>query len=279
MKIILAGGRGLLGRNIAPLLERLSDLTILDIEEWDISDREQGREVLNAYKPDALINLAAVTDVDGCEDQCDLATKVNAEAPGVLGAICHARGVKLLHLSTDYVFDGRQCSPYTEKDKPNPLSQYGATKLEGEQRLLRESPSAVVIRTQWLYGRGGANFISKITAAAGERGSLEVVNDQHGAPTFARDLAAPILALLERRCTGIYHVANSGSCTWFQFALEVFSQLGMKVEVKPITSDRLQRKAVRPANSVFDCSRLFADTGLSMRPWQEALREYLSEGK
>jgi dTDP-4-dehydrorhamnose reductase len=279
MKIILAGGRGLLGRNIAPILEKVSDLTILDIEEWDISNKDQGQAILGAYKPDALINLAAVTDVDGCEDCCDLARQVNSEAPGVLGAICRAGGVKLLHLSTDYVFDGRKCSPYSEEDQPNPLSQYGSTKLEGEQRLLRECPSAIVVRTQWLYGRGGTNFISKITAAARERGSLEVVNDQHGAPTFARDLAAPIMALLERGCTGIYHVANSGSCTWFEFAREVFGQKGMKVEVKPITSDRLQRKAVRPAYSVFDCSRLTADTGLLMRPWQEALREYLSEGQ
>ncbi len=279
MKIVIAGGKGLLGRNVAPILQRVADLVILDIEEWDIADIRQGETVLDHHKPDVLINLAALTDVDGCEDMPENAERVNGEAPGILAGLCSERGVRFIQLSTDYVFDGRKRVPYLEEDEPNPLSVYGSTKLSGEKKVIAACPAALILRTQWLYGRGGANFITKITAAAREKGSIDVVNDQWGAPTYARELGEPMVALLRRNRAGIYHVANSGSCTWFDFACEVFRQQGMNIEVKPITSERLKRKAIRPAYSVFDCSKLRRDTGLSLRPWQKALEEYLHEDR
>lgn len=279
MKIIIAGGKGLLGRNIAPVLGAFSDLIIFDIEEWDITDKSRGEAILSQHRPDVLINLAAVTDVDGCEEQREIAQKVNGEGPGILAGICHTKGIGFVHMSTDYVFDGRKRSPYGEEDEPNPLSVYGDTKLIGERNTLRACPSSVIVRAQWLYGRGGPNFITKVMKVAEEKGVVEVVDDQRGCPTYAHDIGLALAALLQRARSGIYHAANGGSCTWFDFAVEIFRQKGIDVEVRPITSNFLHRKAKRPAYSVFDCSKLKRDTDVQLRSWQAALREYLTEGE
>jgi dTDP-4-dehydrorhamnose reductase len=276
MKLLLAGGRGLAGRNMAPFLRDRFDLTILDIEDWDITDRSQGEEVLDRLRPQVLVNLAAFTDVDGCEARQEIAAIVNGEAPGILASLCRSRGAGFVQFSTDYVFDGEKKTPYREDDPTCPLSVYGATKLAGEKAVLANHPGAVILRTQWLYGDGGENFISKVTRTAREQGSVQVVDDQRGSPTYARDLARPLAALIEGGHSGIYHVANSGDCTWFQLAREAFSLLGISAEILPVLSSALNRKAKRPAYSVFDLSRLQRETGLTMRPWQQALREYLA---
>jgi dTDP-4-dehydrorhamnose reductase len=276
MRLLLAGGRGLAGRNMAPFLLGRFDLTILDIEDWDITDRTQGAEVLDRYRPEALVNLAAFTDVEGCETRQEIAMTLNGTAPGILASLCQERGIGLVHFSTDYVFDGEKGNPYREEDPTHPLSVYGATKLAGEKAVLANHPGAIVFRTQWLYGKGGENFISKVTRGARDQGHVRVVNDQRGSPTFARDLALPLAALVEGGHSGIYHVANSGNCTWFDFACEAFSLLGIDAQVLPISSGVLNQKAKRPAYSVFDLSRLEGATGIAMRPWQDALREYLA---
>jgi dTDP-4-dehydrorhamnose reductase len=303
MKIIVTGGKGLLATNILPALSSSHDIIIADIVSggpdgivpslftearrveagrkdsptvaWDISNGEQGEEIIARYRPDAILNFAAITDVDGCEDRIDLARRINGEAPGIVAELCERHRVKLLHMSTDYVFDGRADSPWKEEDIPNPQSVYGATKLLGETNVMRRNPSSLIIRIQWLYGNGGENFITKIKRIAENTGVVEVVNDQRGSPTYAKDLADPLRILVERGNSGIYHVTNSGSCTWFEFAQEIFLQLGMDVQVKPVTSATLNRKAKRPAYSVFDCSKLQKDTGILLRNWKEALREYL----
>ena len=243
--------------------------------EWDITDRKKGEEIILQHMPDAVINFAAVTNVDNCEDNIELAGKVNGEAPGIVAEICEKHHVKFVHVSTDYVFDGKKGSPFTEEDIPKPQSIYGATKLQGETNAMRKNRSSLIIRIQWLYGDGGENFITKITKIASKRGAVEVVDDQRGSPTYAKDLAYPLRILIEQGNSGIYHIANSGSCTWFEFAVEIFSQLRMDIQVKPITSELLNRKAQRPSYSVYDCSKLQRDTGIAMRSWQEALREYL----
>jgi dTDP-4-dehydrorhamnose reductase len=303
MKIIITGGKGLLATNILPVLGSGHDIIVTDAEPgegcatnprtipragqvddasrgsatllWDISDREQGEQLIASHRPDAIVNLAAITNVDGCEDNVELARKVNGEAPGILAELCKQHGVRLLHISTDYVFDGETDSPCKEGDRPNPQSVYGATKLLGETKVMAQDPSALIVRIQWLYGDGGENFITKIKRIAEKTGVVDVVNDQRGAPTYARDLAYPIRILLERGKSGIYHIANAGSCTWFEFAQEIFSQLGMDVQVRPITSTQLNRKAKRPACAVYDCTKLQKDTGILMRSWKEALRDYL----
>jgi dTDP-4-dehydrorhamnose reductase len=278
MKILVSGGRGLLARNILPLLGERFDLVVYDIDEWDITSLSAGRELMKLHRPDVVLNLAAMTDVDGCEDRADLAQKVNAQGAGIVAELCSAAGAQLLHVSTDYVFDGTKGSPYREDDEPGPASVYGRTKLAGERMVFEKLAGAAVVRSQWLYGKGGTSFVDKITKLAREHGKVRVVDDQRGSPTYARDLAAPIIAIIEKGLAGIYHVSNSGSCSWFEFAGAIFSILGMDVEASPISSRELGRKAVRPANSVFDLTKLEHDTGIGMRRWMEALREYLVTG-
>jgi len=275
MKIVITGGKGLLAKNIIPLLNSYHEVIPVDIDQWDIADEEKSKAFLKENSPDAVINLAAVTNVDGCEDCLELAERINGEAPGFMAEICQKQSIKLVHLSTDYVFNGRKNAPYTEEDIPDPQSAYGKTKLTGEINVMRKNPSSLIIRAQWLYGDGGENFITKITKAAKEKGILEVVDDQRGMPTYAKDLALPIKKLLEGNNSGIYNIANNGSCTWYEFAKEIFSQIHMETEVKPITSARLNRKANRPAYSIFDCSKLQRDAGIVMRSWEEALKDYL----
>ena len=275
MRLLVSGSHGLVGSNIIPQLKERFDVTAVDIEEWDITDREMGERLIRGCAPHVVINLAAMTDVDGCEDREEEAGRINSDGPAVVAELCRDHGARLVHFSTDYVFDGEKSAPYGEEDEPNPMSAYGRTKLSGERRVFAALPSALVIRAQWIYGRGGANFITKVTKAAEDTGAVRVVNDQRGAPTFAKDLALPVMLLIEAGRSGIYHVADGGSCTWFDFAKEIFSCLRMDVSVTPITSDHLDRKAKRPKNSVFNLAKVRTDTGAVMRPWQEALRDYL----
>jgi dTDP-4-dehydrorhamnose reductase len=275
MKILIIGGKGLLAKNILPYFNTCHKVITTDIDEWDITDKKKGKEFLQQYLPDAVINLAAITNVDGCEDIIELAREVNGEAPGFIAELCNENHIKFVHLSTDYIFSGNKNTPYIEEDIPDPQSIYGITKLAGERNIMIKNRSSIIIRTQWLYGDGGENFITKITKIAREKGIAEVVDDQRGMPTYAKDLAFPLKSLIECGSSGIYHIANSGSCTWFEFAKEIFSQLHMKIEVKPISSAQLNRKAKRPSYSVFDCSKLQRETGIAMRSWREALKEYL----
>ena len=275
MKLLSTGSHGLLGTNILPILERSFTIIPYDVEEWDITDRDAGERAIQDIRPDIILNLAAYTNVDDCEDCLSFADRVNAEGAGIVADLCRKHNIKLVHISTDYVFDGENDTPYTENDMPNPASVYGLSKLSGEKKVLTNCPDAIIIRTQWLYGHGGVNFITKITQIAREQGVAEVVNDQRGCPTYTKDLAEPIRLLIEKNRSGIYHVANADSCTWFEFAQEIFSTLRIDVALRPITSQQLNRKAKRPRYSVFDCSKLFRDTGHSMRTWQDALHDYL----
>ena len=277
MKILVTGSNGLLGTNILSDLSQQFEIIATTEDQWDILDRKLGEEIVRTHQPDVLINLAAITNVDGCEDAAEPAYRVNVEGAGILADLCKKYGIKLLHFSTDYVFDGTSTRPYTEEDAPNPLSVYGRSKLLGEKRVLESHPSSLVVRTEWIYGRGGENFITKIIKIAREIGRVEVVDDQTGSPTYAQDLAEPIKALITQSKSGIYHVTNGGGCTWFQFAKEIFSILHIDVPCLPVNSTRIQRKARRPAYSVLDCSKLKNETGVSMRSWHEALRHYLTE--
>jgi dTDP-4-dehydrorhamnose reductase len=276
MKALIIGGKGLLGANIAPILDKTFDLTICDIDTWDITDRASGEHHIKQYRPDVLVNLAAITDVDGCEDKRELAERVNGYGAGLIADLCREHNIRFVHISTDYVFDGTKTLPYKENDIPNPVSVYGITKLMGERAVMEKNPSSLIIRAQWLYGEGGENFITKVVKIAKQSGTVRVVNDQKGSPTYAKDLAVPLITLIEKGKTGIYHLANSGSCTWFEFAGEIFRLLEIDTAIIPISSDELERKAKRPSYSVFDMWKYQKDTGLKMRPWQEALREYLT---
>jgi len=270
--ILVIGANGMLGHDLMEVLE--GEVRGIDLPEIDITDLTSVRKTLLTLKPRVIINSAAYTDVDGCESNVETAMAVNGEGVGLLALTAREIGAKLVQVSTDYVFDGGKGSPYLEDDPVGPLSIYGESKLAGELNAAM-APEYLIIRTQWLYGIHGKNFVETMLRLAGERSELAVVDDQIGSPTFTRDLACAIKALVDRGCSGVYHVANSGFCSWNDFAKAIFAEEGLTVTVSPMTTEQLNRPARRPLYSTLDCTRLTADTGFTPRPWREALREYL----
>ena len=270
--ILIIGANGMLGKDLMKLLP--GDIRGLDIGEIDITSIESVKRSLITLKPEVVINVAAYTDVDGCETNRELAMLVNGEAVANLARTAADIGAKLVQISTDYIFDGSKGSPYLEDDPVNPLSIYGKSKLAGEMNA-RLNPDSLIVRTQWLYGVHGRNFVETMLRLAGEKTELTVVDDQIGSPTWTVDLGLAIKALLEKGCSGTYHAANSGYCSWNEFARAIFSESGIQVSVKPITTPELKRPARRPLYSTLDCGKLARDTGFSPEPWPEALKKYL----
>ncbi|MCX7857562.1 MAG: dTDP-4-dehydrorhamnose reductase [Deltaproteobacteria bacterium] len=277
IRIVLAGGKGLIGSNISPYLANFYECIPLGITDWNVIEESEGRKIIKDLRPDIIINLAAMTDVDGCEDDVELAEMVNVNGAECVARLCNEYGIRIIHFSTDYVFDGKKRIPYVEEDTPAPLSVYGRTKFLGEKKVLEIHPYPLIIRTQWIYGNGRENFITKILRVAEKEGRVDVVNDQFGSPTYAKDLAEPIRLLIDLKKTGIYHVVNSGICSWYDFAQEIFTRKNMCVDVVPISSTQLKRKAKRPAFSSLSTEKLKRDTGYILRSWKEALAEYLNQ--
>jgi len=226
-----------------------------------------------------VVNAAAYTDVDGCETDEATALAVNGTGPGILARACAARRTPLVHVSTDYVFDGRIPAPgaYAEVDPVGPLSAYGRTKLAGEQAVAAAGGEHWILRTQWLYGLHGGNFVETMLRLAGERDELAVVDDQVGSPTSTHDLAPALWAFLQRRPEpGVYHVVNDGACSWYEFARAIFERTGASVRLSPTDSATFVRPAPRPARSVLSTAKLRAAFGAGLRPWQDALADYLA---
>ncbi len=270
--ILVAGARGMLGRELLAALDGSARGVTRD--QMEITSIESVRRTLMTIRPSVVVNAIAYTDVDGCESNSELAFRVNGEGVKNLAEVSAAIGAKLVHISTDYVFDGTKGSPYTEDAPVNPLSVYGKSKLAGEE-YARLNPDHLIVRTQWLYGLHGKNFVETMLRLAGEREELAVVNDQFGSPTWTSDLCLAVKALLDKGCRGTYHAVNSGYCSWFDFAKAIFAESGSGVKVNPLTSEKLGRPAPRPPFSVLDCGSLAADTGLEMENWRDALRKYL----
>ena len=282
MKVLVFGARGMLGKDLVPALTGKHQVVARDIEDLDITDQTRVLKEIETLHPQVVVNAAAYTDVDGCEARQELALAVNAEGAKNIALGCAAHGAHMIHLSTDYVFNGSSPDPYREEDLPNPLNVYGRSKLQGEHYVQDILRNHLIIRTQWLYGRHGKNFVDTIIKLAKQQKELRIVNDQKGSPTSTKDLSRAIEKLLETKVKGILHVTNAGSCTWYEFALEILEKSSCAehgVQVIPITSAELARTAKRPANSVFDCRRLENITGRKMRTWQEALQNYFSEMK
>jgi dTDP-4-dehydrorhamnose reductase len=275
----------MLGHDVERAGERAGhELTLVDLPELDITDARAVDAVLDelgeASTLDGIVNCAAWTDVDGAEAQPDAARAVNADGAGVLARAAAARGMPLLHISTDYVFDGappldgdRRPRPYLESDPTGPRSVYGRTKLEGEQQVLAASPAHTVVRTAWLYGLDGANFPATMLRLAGEREAVQVVTDQVGSPTWSGHLAPAILGLLERGVSGLLHLTGGGHVSWCGFAEEIFRQAEVDCRVEPTTSEEFVRPAPRPAWSALESSR---DDVLPLPPWQDGLAGYLA---
>jgi dTDP-4-dehydrorhamnose reductase len=262
----------MLGHDLMEILP--GDVRGVDIDEIDITSLESTRRVLLTLKPSVVVNAAAYTDVDGCEANKELAMQVNGEGVAHLALAALEIGAKLVHVSTDYVFAGDKGGALLEDDLPSPLSVYGESKLAGELNA-RLVPDHLIVRTQWLYGLHGKNFVETMLCLAGDRDELAVVDDQIGSPTWTVDLCLAIRALVESGRRGIYHVANTGVCSWNGFARAIFEEAGLDVKVNPMSTQDLGRPAKRPLFSVLDCGKLIRDTGFQPEPWREALRRYL----
>jgi dTDP-4-dehydrorhamnose reductase len=292
MKILITGCRGQLGSQIINILKegaselgtipqdyRNAEIIGVDIEELDISNLELVKSFINEVKPDIVINSAAYTNVDGCENNRDLALKVNSLGPRNLAIACEQVDAKLIHISTDYVFRGNGTIPYREYDVTNPVSVYGETKLLGENYVREYCLRYFIVRTAWLYGYNGNNFVKTIMKAAKEKGHLEVVDDQRGNPTNAEDLAHHILKIALTDEYGIYHCTGTGECTWYDFAKAIVKFEGIECTVSPTTSDKINRAAKRPAFSSLDNMMLRCSVGDEMRDWGEALKVFLEKVK
>jgi len=270
--IMVVGAKGMLGRDLMALL---GDRAMgVDIDEIDITSIESVFKVVSEFKPRVVINCAAYTDVDGCETSIEKAMEVNGEGVAYLAMACREIGALLVQVSTDYVFDGGKGSPYQEYDAVNPLSVYGESKLAGEMNA-SSCPEHLIVRTQWLYGLHGKNFVETMLRLGAEKDRLTVVDDQIGSPTWTVDLAKAIIALVDKGCRGIYHAANREFCSWNEFAKAIFEEAGLSVTVDPMTTGELNRPARRPLYSTLDCGRLVADSGFEPQPWREALMGYL----
>ena len=284
-RVLVIGAKGMLGRDLLEALRstpgenRQEDFEVIgwDIEEIDIRQEASTHSKIAGVGPDIVINLAAYTDVDGCEKNRDEAFRVNAEGIKHVAKGAREVGAKVVYLSTDYIFDGKKREPYLETDLPNPLSVYGQTKLRGEEYLQKWTEDHLIIRTQWLYGRHGKNFVSSILRLAKEKPDLSIVDDQTGSPTYTVDLSRVIVALLQHGSRGTFHAVNQGACTWYTFGRSILTFSRMEnVTVTPISSETLGRPAARPSYSVLDTQKLRQETGILLRPWSEALREYLA---
>jgi dTDP-4-dehydrorhamnose reductase len=278
--ILVIGAKGMLGRDLmGVLLSSLPNDEVIgwDIEEIDIQKEEDTVFKIEKLRPDIMVHIAAYTDVDGCELNEEKAFAVNAEGTKHVALTASRCQAKMVYLSTDYVFDGNKREPYLESDSPHPLNVYGRSKWKGEQYVQELVKDPLIVRTQWLFGRYGKNFVTSILRQAGEKSVLSIVNDQIGSPTYTVDLAKAISALIQFDASGIFHVANSDLCTWCTFGQAILKLSGMdKVRVIPISSKELGRPAIRPSYSVLNCQKLKKKTGLTLRPWSEALKEYLS---
>lgn len=276
--ITILGGRGMLGSDLAPVLDQAGyRVRILDLPEFDLTRTDHLEHALDGAQ--VIVNCAAFTNVDQAEKSPAIASAVNGRAVGALGAAAKKRGVFVVHISTDFVFDGRQNRPYVETDPPNPINAYGRSKLEGEIALQQSACAHVILRVQWSYGIHGANFISKIQERARAGKEFKVVEDQVGAPTWTADMAEAIAILIRERREGLYHFANSGYASRFEVAQFIAAQLNLPVKISACISEDFPTPALRPKNSRFATAKIQSVLDGTIRSWQEALAEFLRISK
>ncbi len=277
---LVIGHKGMLGSDLLRALEKRGAKSYgVDLDDLDISKESQVVKRLTELKPSWVFNTAALTDVDGCESRKEEAYLVNGHGPGFLAKACASIGAGLTHISTDYVFDGERDVPYKEESPTSPICVYGKSKFLGELNVKEALPdSHCIVRTEWLFGLNGKNFVEAILKQTEKVETLKVVNDQMGAPTYTVDLADALVDLWENKSLGIFNVTNSGVATWFDFAREILTIAGLDPgRVLPMSSSQLNRPAKRPAYSVLDCSKQHGVTGKRMRHWKEALASYMNE--
>jgi dTDP-4-dehydrorhamnose reductase len=279
LRILIAGKNGQIGWELQRALGALGEVTALGRAEMDLSKADAVRARIHEIKPDIIVNAAAYTAVDKAESEPDLAMAVNGVAPGVMAQEAKRLGALLVHYSTDYVFDGTKSSPYIEEDSPNPLSVYGKTKLAGEQAVAASGADYLILRTSWVYSTRGKNFVLTILRLAAERPELKVVGDQHGAPTWARDIAETTARVLDepKERSGLFHLSASGATSWFGFATEILRISGQTTPVRSIPSSEFPSPAARPANSVLDNTKFRTRFGFELPSWQSSLQHCLAD--
>ena len=294
MRILVLGKNGQLGRSIHKLVntdtkidnnQHSNDFIFIDREGLDLSSESNiGHYFDSNDKFDIIINCAAYTQVDKAEQEVELANQINHLAVKQLASIANKQQAKLIHISTDYVFDGESDKPYTETDTPNPINVYGKTKLAGEKTLQAVMPmNAIIIRTSWVYSEYGNNFVSTMLRLGEERGEISVVNDQIGSPTYATDLAKIILHIIKTKefkemgqVAQIYHYSNKGKCSWHEFAKEIFKIVEVSCKVNPIATQQYPTPANRPMNTIMSTDKIIQKFNINIIPWQESLARCLS---
>ena len=277
MKVLVTGVKGQLGHDVVNELEKRGHQAIgVDVEEMDITDETAVKTVITGAAPDAVIHCAAYTAVDAAEDHEDLCRRVNALGTGYVASVCRDLNCKLMYISTDYVFNGQGTRPWEPDDERQPLNVYGQTKYEGELAV-ETLEKYFIVRIAWVFGVNGKNFIRTMLNLGQTRDSLTVVDDQIGSPTYTFDLARLLADMIETDRYGRYHATNTGLCSWYEFACEIFRQAGKKVKVSPGSSQEYPAKARRPANSRMDQRKLGENGFEPLPPWQDALGRYLEE--
>ncbi|HNY43691.1 MAG: dTDP-4-dehydrorhamnose reductase [Bacteroidota bacterium] len=286
MKILVTGSKGQLGSKIKDLSVDFQSFSFsfTDLDELDITNFNSVLDFFKFEKPDIVINCAAYTAVDKAEDDYENAFKINALGPENLAKACNVHNSKFIHISTDYVFDGKEREkPYLESDFTSPQSVYGSTKLEGENLVLKNLQDAIIVRTAWLYSEYGHNFVKTMLNLAQSRTELSVVNDQVGSPTYAGDLAQAILQISMQYFeenywkSGVYHFSNLGKCTWFEFAKEIFKIKNINIKVNPVTSEEFPSKVKRPKYSVLDKEKIITTYKIDVPDWRDSLKIVLEK--
>lgn len=283
MKILVTGKNGQLGSEIHALSTNFSghNFIFLGSSDGDITSTEQLRWVFEIHQPDVVINCAAYTAVDQAETDQGRAFQVNATGVENLVSLCEGFNSRLIHISTDYVFDGTASTPYLPTSPVSPIGVYGESKRKGEEVILKSNINAIIIRTAWVYSSFGKNFVKTMLRLGAEKEKLPVVNDQMGAPTYARDLAKACLEIATKldwpKSEKIYHYTNSGAITWFDFASEIMKSADLKCKVEPIPSEAYPTPAKRPKYSVLNTDSIQSDFNIEVRPWKDALRDCLHE--
>jgi dTDP-4-dehydrorhamnose reductase len=288
-KILLTGANGQVGAELRQTLTALGEVIAIDRTQWDLATPETIHPIVEQLQPNLIVNAAAYTAVDKAESEPDLATLVNGKATGILASAANGIGAGLIHISTDYVFDGKSNNPYLESAPTNPLGVYGASKLAGEEAIRAACPQHIILRTAWVYGvQGKGNFVKTMLRVGAQRDELRVVIDQIGAPTWAKDLALAIAHLapqLSPDTAGTYHYTNSGVCSWYDFAVTIIEEaraMGFPLQVQrviPITTEEYPLPAPRPAFSVLSLKKTSALLGDHPPHWLQSLRKMLSELK
>jgi dTDP-4-dehydrorhamnose reductase len=272
----------MLGRDLTEVLRSSSQGEVVpwDLGEIDIREETKTVKKIGELRPDVIVNAAALTRVDDCESQTEQAFAVNAEGMKHVALAALRCQAKVVYLSTDYIFDGEKREPYLEDDPPHPLNAYGRSKWKGEEYAQTLLKDWLIVRTQWLYGKHGKNFVTSILEQAKEKDELRIVDDQVGSPTYSVDLSKILSTLIQKKAEGVFHATNSGACSWYEFGKAILQLSGLdKVRVFPISSQDTRRPAVRPSYSVLSCQKLTSTTGATPRPWIDALRDYLESLK